>query len=166
MSDGGSSSGRGASRGGSRGRGGAWRGGGDETRASSSSARGSSRGGSSFAASAPRGGFAQSQPNFTTNNRGRGGGCGGRGGRGGRLWQTYEREFTSTVDAGLVAAKTISLMSYNLLAQSLCDAADFPVSSANLLPWQVRERKLIAEISREAADVVCIQELDETDSNK
>lgn len=55
-------------------------------------------------------------------------------------------------------------MSYNLLAQSLCDKADFPPSSENLLPWNVRERKLISEISREAADIVCIQELDETDS--
>ena len=82
------------------------------------------------------------------------------------MWQTYEREFTSTLDAGLVAERTLSLMSYNLLAQSLCDKADFPPSSENLLPWTVRERKLIADVSRQATDIVCIQELDESDSAK
>jgi hypothetical protein len=89
---------------------------------------------------------------FRGRSRGRGRGAA----QSARLWQQYERDYTQLILPSIIRS-SFSIMTYNLLAQSLCDPADFPPSSVGLLPWRIRERKLLADIARENPDIVCLQ---------
>lgn len=55
---------------------------------------------------------------------------------------------------------TFTIMSFNVLAQTLVRRELFPTSSQQALKWPYRRENLLREISGYAADVLCLQEVD------
>jgi len=57
----------------------------------------------------------------------------------------------------------ISVMTYNILAQSLVVREYFPYCKDQTLKWNYRKKKLIEEIKEYSPDIACFQEMDQTD---
>jgi len=59
--------------------------------------------------------------------------------------------------------QSFSLMTFNLLADSLCHPDAFPMSPPECLRWDYRKDQLLGEIKRFDPDLLCVQECDKYD---
>ncbi|RGB23956.1 Endonuclease/exonuclease/phosphatase [Rhizophagus diaphanus] len=69
-----------------------------------------------------------------------------------------------TLPDGIEETNGITIMTYNLLAQSLCNRKHFP-NCGDSLKWKNRRPRLIKEIFHYLPDIGCFQEMDDTNYN-
>ena len=73
--------------------------------------------------------------------------------------KTFRRQWKAANEAKESAA-AFTLVSYNVLAPSLVDAAAFPRQRATELAWPARQAALVAELRTLRPALLCVQELD------
>ncbi|ORX61686.1 DNase I-like protein [Hesseltinella vesiculosa] len=71
-----------------------------------------------------------------------------------RTWQTLATSSKT--------AQSVSVMSYNILAQALCQRELFP-HAGNMLKWKTRRKMIVDEIAYYRPQLLCLQEVDNYD---
>jgi len=69
-----------------------------------------------------------------------------------------KREWSSETGPG--DQDTLTVLQWNILAQSLGEHGDFSLCPAEDLTWQHRQPLIVQELLREKADLLCLQEVD------